>query len=730
MGVTPRARRVVTPIACRVATTRARRVATAFVVSLFLATLPAAPSMAASSPTAEGGQGDEFEAALQRTLETVAGYELGDSRQPLADLRRLVLAAQESPARRALAEERMVAFLAAEATPAGTQVVAEQLGLVGTAAAVPALVRLLRREATADAALYALQRIPDPSVDAAMRAALPDAPPGARVGIVNALGERKDPEAVPALAVMIEGDDASAARAAAIALGKIGGEEAADALAAARAGTRGELHRLVVDAYLRCADHFVSAGAIGRAVSMYQDVYDNQDATDARIAALRGLVRADDVNAVAVIRSALARDNRALQSVAAGLVRELPPGADVGVLVAAVPVLAPATQVQLLSALAERREAAAYPAVIVAIEHHDDEVRAAALNALATLGGAGDVERLAGHAAAARTAGDREAARQALAFLPGAAINAEIIERVPEASAAVRAELVGALGRRYATEATEVVLGTAADPDRAVRVESLRALAIIAEPAVVDRVTGLLLVESDAAVRSEAERAVALVARKNPEPRGRASGILAALSSATDSDVRASLISVLGRVGDPSALPAILAELHGADIAYQRAAINALSVWPDAGPASDLLAVARTAEDRTTGILALRAYVDVLRRGVERDDPDSVGSFLSAMELATEPQERRMALAGLGDLRSVAALAATVPYLDDPELKGEAEAALRGQVNWLRRLDDPLRQELLDEALRRDLGIIREKAVDERLLEWVEEVLASGRERP
>ena len=73
-------------------------------------------------------------------------------------------------------EKEMVAFLGSDATFAAKQFVCEQLSLIGTSEAVPVLTHLMLDEETADIALFALQRIPDPAVDTALRQSLGAAP--------------------------------------------------------------------------------------------------------------------------------------------------------------------------------------------------------------------------------------------------------------------------------------------------------------------------------------------------------------------------------------------------------------------------------------------------------------------------------------------------------------------------------------------------------------------------
>ncbi len=684
---------------------------------------------AAVAPIAPQGASRNVAADAQSALDQISGYEFGDSRAALSALRILVRSSLESPDQRAQIEERMIAFLGSGASFAGKQFVCEQLSIIGSSDAVPVLTGLLLDQETTDIALFALQRIPGPAVDAALRESLAAADSGVRVAIINTIGERRDRAAVDDLATLVYDPDPQAARSAVAALGKIADTDAATALDAARSRTSGELRGLVLDAYLKCADQLVSGGDAARAASIYRDVYDHEDATSIRAAALRGLVLVDEESAVATILSSLKRDNRSLQTVAAGLVRGLPETADLDPIIAELADFSPPTQVQLLAAFAEREEEAAYPAVLNGLQHYDEDVRVAAISALVTIGSEADIALLTHLAASGSSVADQEAARRALSFLPGASVDQAIIAQIPDVEPAVRAELVRALGERAARQATGLLLETAVDPEPAVRRESLRALAIVAGPELIDDLIRLLISEADGGTRNEAQRTVVLVSQKILEPSSRAGPLLAALPAVEAGEARSALLQALGTIGDPAALPAIRAELESADVASQRAAVVALSSWPDAGPAEDLHAVAASSRDQVIRILALRGYVTLLRSGGGRAVEQSIELFEGAMALATQTTEKTMVLAGLGELRGPQALGATTRYLEDASIKREAEAALTRILGRLRNADEERTQRMLDSGLRGSLERILELSDDPQLREWAAEVLARGRDR-
>lgn len=699
------------------------RIRSLIILAVFLSV---AADATAGAPAAPQGAGRNVAAAVQSALDRISEYEFGDGREALSALRMIVQSTLELPDLRRQIEERMIAFLGSDGSFAGKQFVCEQLSIIGSSAAVPVLRQLLLEEETADIALYALQRIPDPAVDAALRGSLAIAGPEVRVAIINSVGERGDRGAVADLGALIYDTDPQTARSAVAALGKIADINAATALEAARSRTSGELRGLVLDAYLRCADELLAEGNATGAAAIYRDLYDHEDATNIRAAALRGLVLTDEDSAVATILSSLKRDNRSLQAVAAGLLRELPETLDLGIIIAEVANLSPAAQIQLLSALAERTEDAAYPVVMNGMQHYDEAVRVAAISALATLGSAADVALLTQLAASGQSIADQEAARQTLGFLAGTSVDQAIIAQIPRVEPALRAELVRALGRRGATEATDLLLETAVDPETAVRRESLKALAIVAGPELIDELIALLIAEPDSGTRNEAERTVVLVSQKNTGTSRPSAPVLAVLPSVEIGGARNSLLEVLGRIGDPSALPAIRAELESGDAGSQRAAIVALSSWPDADPAEDLRDVAATSRDRVVRILALRGYITLLRIRSDRPVQQSIDLFTSAMALATQTTEKTMVLAGFGELRGPEALNATVRYLDDPSIQREAEAAILRLLGRIRRADEERILQMLDDGLRESLHRVLEVSNDPELREVAAEVLAKG----
>jgi putative membrane-bound dehydrogenase-like protein len=128
----------------------------------------------------------------------------------------------------------------------------------GGSPAVPALQAVLRKSRSADArrnAVWAATRIDSADARAAVRSALADADETVRQAAIHSISLRRDGEAVPALLALLKGGTPHNARAAAEALGRIGGHSVVPALleAAAKPADRA-LEHSVTFALIEIAD--------------------------------------------------------------------------------------------------------------------------------------------------------------------------------------------------------------------------------------------------------------------------------------------------------------------------------------------------------------------------------------------------------------------------------------------------------------------------------------------
>ena len=167
----------------------------------------------------------------------------------------------------------------------------QRIGELGAREAVPAVSALLGDEHLSTYARYALEPITDPSAGDALRATLTKLKGNLLVGVINSIGKRKDGKASPVLARMVYDADANVARAAAAALGRIGGAPVVKDLQAALAKTSGLTRMAVADASLVCAEGLLAEGKRDQALTLYASLSAPDIPPSVRLAAMHGIIR-------------------------------------------------------------------------------------------------------------------------------------------------------------------------------------------------------------------------------------------------------------------------------------------------------------------------------------------------------------------------------------------------------------------------------------------------------
>ncbi len=610
---------------------------------------------------------------FDQLLDKAKTYDYGKSRADLIKIDNMIVEASGKPEVKEI-EKRLDAFLKTDATYAAKDFVCRKLSITGTEASVPALAPMLTDQRYSDMARYALERIPGATVDKALREALPKAAGKAKTGIINTIGVRGDKEAVGLLSGLISDSNEAVAIAAVAALGRINDPAATETLARAKDKTKGALRTQVLDAYLRCADCHAAKGQKDAASAIYKQLYDPNEPLMIRIAALRGMIITAGDKTSEMVVEALKSEEPAIQTAAIQTLRDVAKTEVVKAAAAELPNLGTVQQEQMLTALADCGDRAALPTILTAVKSNDYGVRVAALKALGSLGDVSTVEVLVQTAATKRGA-EQKAAQESLYRLGGEDIDKAIIGKIPDAEPKSKVELVISCDQRNITAAVPVLMKAVQDSDGRVRAEAIKALRTVAGPQDLAGLIDLQLAASGGD-RNELEKTVVTVAGKIPEGKGRAEKVLAALPAAKDVDARCSLLSVLGKIGDPAGLPVLREALSDKDEKVKEAGVRGLSDWPSPAPAAELLKIARESKNEVQKTLALRGYIRLIGLEGDKSAEEIIKMYQEAMALAPGPAEKRMVLSGLANVNSFEALQMAGGYLDDSELKQEAEAAV------------------------------------------------------
>lgn len=208
--------------------------------------------------------------AVDAALAALKTYDRGSSRAALLPIDEAVRAALNDKIACGDLERQLVAALDGGLLAVAVEYVFSKLTLIGSAFSVPALVARLDDPQLATSTRTALESLPDRRADKALRERLPKLTGRAKVGVIQSLGTRRDPESVRALAALLKDSDLQAVGAAAAALGEIASRRAADGLRAFVPSAPAGLREQVADTALVCAERLQAAGRKTDARALYQ----------------------------------------------------------------------------------------------------------------------------------------------------------------------------------------------------------------------------------------------------------------------------------------------------------------------------------------------------------------------------------------------------------------------------------------------------------------------------
>ena len=166
-------------------------------------------------------------------------------------------------------EPSLIRVLQSESPKAEKALACKGLAVHGTAQSIPALAPLLSDPELASWARIALEAIPDPAADAALRDAVAKLDDNLLIGVINSIGVRRDPQAVPLLAERLAAENTDVAVAAALSLGRIGDAAAAEALLPQLNSDSAPVRSAAAEGCVRCAEHRLAAGEKQLATQLY-----------------------------------------------------------------------------------------------------------------------------------------------------------------------------------------------------------------------------------------------------------------------------------------------------------------------------------------------------------------------------------------------------------------------------------------------------------------------------
>jgi len=529
-----------------------------------------------------------------------------------------------------------------------------QLAVVTGPECVPALTALLA-DANLQIREYArrtLAATPGPEAEAVLLDALKkggDTP--WKIGLMNALGCRRDCRAVTAITAGIANPATS--KAASLALAKIATPAAVAAIESASP--------VDADALAQAAERLAHDGQNARAAAVAVKVLSGNAPVQARAVALTALAATDRDQAKKWIPRTLADSNPRLQAVAISAVFTVD-GIDgaTAALAAQLPRLKPAAALAFL----RLADASAEPAAISLLDSPDTDVQEGAMTALGRFGSAAAVPallKLAGNAPRENTSivtalsvingpGAEEALRNAAANL--------------KADSKSRALAISVLGWRANKSAGRELVAYASEPDSAISRAACVALKSVGSDA---ELMPMLKLVMSGAVPNAASAVRAIAARSN----SRQQCVPEILTLGRDLHGKAlvPMLEALSLIGGPEALRAVVGYTESNQPEVVEGAVHALCQWPELEAVAPLLKIGTDAKlPETLRIRALRSTERIILSAEDDSPQDRVNAAVGLLHAASRNEEKGLAMSVIASIPNGAAATSMLTLIRDKDL--------------------------------------------------------------
>ena len=569
---------------------------------------------------------------------------------------------------------------------AGRGVLLTMLHHIGRAESVEAIGRLLDDPdpKLRERARQALQANPTGEAVAELRKAFPSAVGDPwRAALINALGARRDAGSLNSLAKALKDDDPNVAHAAAAALGNIGGPQAIAALQEAHLTALPALRAETADALLACADRAAAGGDTDAAAGIYETIYDNAtELLGKRAAALRLMLALQPDRAAGILVALIAGGDKGIGPIAVEMARTVAGREATEAFAALVPGAAVEMKIALVRMLGARQDTAGREAVLSALRTRElapeagQELRLTAIEALGGVGNEKDVVFLAAMAAQAgegKQQQEQDLARASLDAMRGSTVDEALREALHEPDAGIRREVIRAMGARRVYQAVPDLLGLQKDPDAAVRRDALAALGRIANEKSLGVLIQWMLSARDAYEATAAERALTEICARCTDKEAVGKALKEAFAGATGR-TRRSLMRICSRMSGPTALDILASGAADEDRDVRDAALKGLYSTQDPRAPETMLRIATASDEPEVRNELLRSYLR--KMAYAKLPPEKkIWLYLQALELAQRPEEKKLALAGLAQIKTLGAMNFVSERLLSPDVKEAAASA-------------------------------------------------------
>ena len=335
----------------------------------------------------------------------------------------------------------------------------------------------------------------------------------------------------------------------------------------------------------------------------------------------------------------------------------------------------PEVQAEIIIMLGRAESKDALPTVLKSLTSKDSKVKLAAIWAVGKIGGESSVKSLI-PILKTGTASEIQAVKNSLLTIKGSGVVDQLAVALPTLPATAKPAAIEVLAARAASSKLPVVTTLLKSTNPEVKKAAFVSLQSLATSNDLPQLYKLLNTVTTADEITDVQKAVSAVITSSGDASSQTDIVLKQLSD-SPADKQSRYLGVLASIGGKKALNVVTSSFSSGDPVAKKAAIEALSAWPDASASKELLSIAGKTTDAEELNLAITGYAaSVAKSG--KTPVNNVIMLRNAMELAKTDVQKELILKELVKYKTFNALLFAGKYLDEAPVQQAAAQAVMG----------------------------------------------------
>lgn len=332
----------------------------------------------------------------------------------------------------------------------------------------------------------------------------------------------------------------------------------------------------------------------------------------------------------------------------------------------------PRISARILQMLGERGDETALSAVRRAIQSEDQTIQNAAIKSAVILGGTNVISELLRLLSQSHDPVLIKTIMDQLSNRPSSNILRNAAEQLPDATTPAKIAILKFIASRNATEYSDLVFREINQGEPKVKITAIKAFENVGSEKDFQRLIAMLLDSENKALQPALQNTIAGITKNSPKQKELQSHLLSKFVEAAP-EQKKSLLPIIGRNGGKEDITVVVSEVQNTDPAIKDAAIRALASWPDQSAIEPLLLIA-SSDSSTYQVLALRGCARIAG-AADLSAIEKIDIYNKILAIANRPEEKKLALSGLAEIKRKEALRSLMQHMSDDSLSLEASLA-------------------------------------------------------